>query len=81
MLMDAPFANGVPNVTVPDDHVELNAPPLGCDGGCSNVVPCTFTVQGVSGKEDAHDLVQRQRVDRDADDDIRFARAQTRFSN
>ena len=47
MLMEAPFASGVPSVIVPDDHVELNAPPLGCDGGCSNVVPCTLTVQGV----------------------------------
>ena len=47
MLMEAPFASGVPSVTVPDDHVELNAPPFGCDGGCSNVVPCTLTVQGV----------------------------------
>ena len=47
MLMEAPFASGVPSVTVPDDQVELNAPPLGCDGGCSNVVPCTLTVQGV----------------------------------
>lgn len=47
MLMEAPFASGVPNVTVPDDHVEVNAPPFGCDGGCSNVVPCTLTVQGV----------------------------------
>src|SRR5215216_768877 len=47
MLMDAPFASGVPSVTVPDDQVELNPPPLGCDGGCSNVVPCTLTVQGV----------------------------------
>src|SRR5689334_1354698 len=47
MLMAAPFANGVPRVIVPDDNVELNAPPLGCEGGCSNVVPCTLTVQGV----------------------------------
>ena len=47
MLMEAPFASGVPSVTVPDDQLELNAPPLGCDGGCSNVVPCTLTVQGV----------------------------------
>ena len=47
MLIDAPFASGVPSVTVPDDHVELNAPPFGCDGGCSNVVPCTLIVQGV----------------------------------
>ena len=47
MLMEAPFANGVPSVTVPDDQVELNAPPFGCEGGCSNVVPCTVTVQGV----------------------------------
>ena len=47
MLREAPFASGVPSVTVPDDQVELNAPPLGCDGGCSNVVPCTLTVQGV----------------------------------
>ena len=47
MFMEAPFASGVPSVTVPDDQVELNAPPLGCDGGCSNVVPCTLIVQGV----------------------------------
>src|SRR6185295_5459942 len=47
MLMEAPFASGVPSVTVPDAQVELNAPPLGCDGGCSKVVPCTLTVQGV----------------------------------
>lgn len=47
MLIDAPFVNGVPSVTVPEDQVELNAPPLGCDGGCTNVVPCTLTVQGV----------------------------------
>src|SRR5215475_10553075 len=47
MLMEAPFASGVPNVTVPELKLELNPPPLGCDGGCSNVVPCTLTVQGV----------------------------------
>ena len=47
MLMEAPFASGVPNVTVPDDTVELNAPPFGCEGGWSNVVPCTSLVQGV----------------------------------
>lgn len=47
MLMEAPFASSVPRVTVPDDQVELNPPPFGCDGGCSNVVPCTLTVQGV----------------------------------
>src|ERR1043166_3564040 len=47
MLMEAPFASGVPKVIVPDDQVELNAPPFACDGGCSNVVPCTLTVQGV----------------------------------
>lgn len=47
MLIEAPFANGVPNVTVPDDQVELNAPPFACVGGCSNVVPCTLIVQGV----------------------------------
>ena len=47
MLMDAPFASGVASVTVPEDRVELNAPPFGCAGGWSNVVPCTLTVQGV----------------------------------
>src|ERR1043165_1878412 len=47
MLIEAPFASGVPSVTVPDDQVELNPPLIGCDGGCSSVVPCTLTVQGV----------------------------------
>jgi len=47
MLMEAPFASGVPSVIVPEEKVELNAPPLGCDGGCSSVVPCTLTAQGV----------------------------------
>src|SRR5262252_8860694 len=27
--------------------VELKPPPLGCDGGCSSVVPCTLMVHGV----------------------------------
>ena len=31
---------------VPDEYDELNAPPLGCDGGCSDVVPSTVTEQG-----------------------------------
>ena len=37
--MDAPFANGVPSVTVPEEWVESKAPPFGCDGGVSSVVP------------------------------------------
>src|SRR5437762_10889089 len=41
---EAPFANGVANVTVPADIEELNPPPFGCDGGCSSVVPCTVTL-------------------------------------
>src|SRR5215510_7663601 len=40
----APFASGVPNVTVPADIEELNPPPFGCDGGCSRVVPLTDTL-------------------------------------
>src|SRR6476660_1229887 len=42
--MDAPFAIGVASVTVPADIEELNPPPLGCDGGCSSVVPLTVTL-------------------------------------
>src|SRR5262244_2535173 len=37
----APFASGVPSVTVPDDSDELKPPPFGCDGGCSSVVALT----------------------------------------
>src|SRR5262245_2736653 len=40
----APFANGVPNVTVPADIEELNPPPFGCDGGCSSVVAFPVTL-------------------------------------
>src|ERR1044072_3084083 len=43
----APFASGVPSVIVPAESEELKPPPFGCDGGCSSVVPCTLTVQGV----------------------------------
>src|SRR5262245_28737440 len=42
--MEAPLANGVPNVTVPADMDELKPPPFGCDGGCSSVVPLTDTL-------------------------------------
>src|SRR6266545_1770438 len=45
-LMLAPLASGVPSVTVPALRVLLKPPPLGCDGGCSSVVPCTVAVQG-----------------------------------
>ena len=41
--MDAPFASGVAKVTVPAESDELNPPPLGCEGGCSRVVPSTVT--------------------------------------
>lgn len=41
---EAPFASGVASVTVPDDIDELNAPPFGWLGGCSNVVPWTVTL-------------------------------------
>src|SRR5574341_897794 len=40
----APFASGVPSVTVPLESEELNPPPFGCEGGCSRVVPCTVTL-------------------------------------
>src|SRR5215510_315293 len=42
---DAPFANGVPSVTVPADIDELKPPPFGCEGGCSRVVPLTETLE------------------------------------
>src|SRR6185436_15780011 len=45
--MLAPLASGVPSVIVPALMELLNPPPLGCDGGCSSVVPCTLTVHGV----------------------------------
>src|SRR5882672_2347623 len=47
-LMLAPFANGVPRVTVPALQLLLNAPPFGCEGGASTVVPSTVTEQGVA---------------------------------
>src|SRR6185295_14810806 len=43
----APAANGVLRVIVPTAMVALNPPPIVCPGGCSSVVPCTVTVQGV----------------------------------
>src|SRR5687768_4938577 len=46
--MLAPVASGVASVTVPADIVELNPPPLGCEGGCSSVVPCTVTEHGAA---------------------------------
>src|SRR3989344_2496568 len=42
--MEAPAAKGVPKVTAPADRVELKPPPLGCEGGCSSVVPSTVTL-------------------------------------
>src|ERR1044071_6716314 len=45
MSIEAPFANGVPSVTVPDDIDELKPPPFGCEGGCSRVVPFTETLE------------------------------------
>src|SRR5580765_3222089 len=45
--MLAPLASGVPRVMVPALKVLLKAPPFGCDGGVSTVVPCMFTVHGV----------------------------------
>src|SRR5262245_41421544 len=45
--MLAPFASGVPSVTVLALKLPLKPLPLGCDGGCSSAVPCTVTVHGV----------------------------------
>src|SRR3989344_2843355 len=42
--MEAPAAKGVPKVTAPADRGELKPPPLGCEGGCSSVVPSTVTL-------------------------------------
>src|SRR5882724_7449510 len=46
-LMLAPFASGVPRVIVPALRLLLKPPPFTCEGGCSSVVPCTISVQGV----------------------------------
>ena len=76
MLMEAPFANGVPSVIVPDDQVELNAPPLGCDGGCSSVVPCTLTVQGVVATPfDARQVAESRIPETTSSDDVRDRRS------
>ena len=40
-----PGGIGVPKVTVPTEKVPLNAPPFGCDGGCSSVVPRTVMTE------------------------------------
>ena len=34
-----PGGIGVPKVTVPTEKLPLKAPPFGCEGGCSSVVP------------------------------------------
>ena len=74
--MEAPFANGVPNVTVPDDQVELNPPPFGCEGGCSNVVPCTLTVQGVVATPlDARQVAESLIPETTTSDDVRGRRS------
>src|SRR5882724_9849382 len=44
--MLAPFASGVPKVTVPALRLLLKPPPFAWEGGCSRVVPCTLTEQG-----------------------------------
>ena len=44
--MLAPFASGVANVTVFAPILPLKPLPLGCEGGCSSVVPCTVAVHG-----------------------------------
>src|SRR5258707_13362993 len=38
--MLAPFASGVPAVTVFAPKLELKPPPFGCDGGCCSVSTC-----------------------------------------
>src|SRR6185295_629004 len=40
-----PGGIGVPSVTVPTEKVPLKAPPFGCDGGCSSVVPSTVMTE------------------------------------
>src|SRR5258705_3557602 len=44
----APLARGVASVIVPALMLLLKPPPLGCDGGCSRVVPWTVTEHGVA---------------------------------
>src|SRR5689334_12209815 len=39
--MLAPGASGAAGLTAFTDSDELNPPPLGCEGGCSSVVPYT----------------------------------------
>src|ERR1044072_8357171 len=76
MLMEAPFASGVPKVIVPDDQVELNAPPFACDGGSSNVVPCTLTVQGVVATPlDARQVAASLIPETTTSDDVRARRS------
>ena len=78
MLMEAPFASGVPSVTVPEEKVELNAPPFGCDGGCSNVVPCTLTVQGVVATPlEAKHVAESLIPDTTISDDVRVRKSAT----
>src|SRR5678816_3201670 len=48
--MLAPGASGVGTVIDPADRLPFIPPPIGCVGGCSNVVPCTVIVQGVVGE-------------------------------
>src|ERR687891_1066545 len=44
-LMLAPGARGVARVTFVAESEELKPPPLGCEGGCSSVVPCVVTFE------------------------------------
>src|SRR5262249_25764406 len=46
-LTEPPLFNGAPSIIVPAERVEFNAPPRGCDGDCSRVVPRTIAVQVV----------------------------------
>ena len=78
MLMEAPFASGVPSVIVPDGQVELTPPPLGCDGGCSNVVPWTLTVQGaVATPFEARQVAESLMPETTTSDDVRERKSAT----
>src|SRR4029453_12316763 len=50
----APLARGVSSETVPALKLLLKPPPLGCEGGCSRVVPWTVIEHGAPCPAAAH---------------------------
>ena len=46
-MIEAPGASGVANEIEPAESELLKAPPFGCEGGCSSVVPKTVIEHGI----------------------------------